>query len=161
MKESAVHKSLLRTSEAIDLLVIVLSIGLAQLQLVSWPGPQSLWPNLLTGIMLAIPAIWLIVRSRKDLQAFGQRAEPGFPTTALVTGGIFARTRNPIYLASLILYAAAGFIFRSVWPLILTPFAALVFYYWMIRPEERFLARQFQDEYREYCASVGRWWTLK
>lgn len=161
LKESGVHNSYLRTSEAIDLLVIVLSISLSWLLPLPWPGPQNFWLNLLIGGLLVIPAVWLIIRCKKDLGIEGQKSEPGFTTTTLVTTGIFANTRNPIYLASLILYAAAGFIFQTLWPLALIPLAALVFYRWMIRPEEQFLAEQFQDQYREYCARVGRWWTFK
>lgn len=161
MKEPSVHNSYLKTSEAIDLLVIALSIMLSRMLPLPWPGPQSLWPNLLIGFTLSLPAVWLIVRCKKDLQAFGQKSDPGFATSTLVTAGVFAKTRNPIYLASLILYAAAGFMFRATWLFILIPGAALIFYFWMIRPEERFLAQQFQDQYREYCTRVGRWWTFK
>ena len=161
MNKNGVHNSLLKTTEAIDILVIVLCIVMSQLLPLSWPGPQALWPNILISTCLAIPGVRLIIRSRRDLETAGQKAEPGYTTTDLVTTGIFARTRNPIYLASLILYVAAGFAFRTLWPIILVPLAALVFYYWLIRPEEQFLSTEFGEAYQAYCSRVGRWWTFK
>lgn len=161
MTEGGVHNSYLKTSEAIDFLVIVLSVSLTQLLPLPWPGPQGLWPNLFIGLFLSAPAVWLIIRSKKDLDSAGQKSEPGFATTTLITTGIFSRTRNPIYLASLILYAAAGFVFSTPWPIILIPPAAIVFYLWMIRPEERFLAKEFPQQYQQYCSRVGRWWTFR
>jgi protein-S-isoprenylcysteine O-methyltransferase Ste14 len=79
------------------------------------------------------------------------------PTLALVTTGIHARTRNPIYLGLFLIYDGIGMATRNPWTLILTVPLALVIRYGVIAREERYLERLFGDDYRAYKASVRRW----
>ncbi len=97
------------------------------------------------------------------LRAFGgswrlgiDRERPG----ALVTGGIFARSRNPIYLA-LTLLAVGSFLVLD--RLVLGILAALFALYFrqLIRREEAFLREHYGEAYRDYARRVGRWWTWR
>ncbi|HVO27744.1 MAG TPA: isoprenylcysteine carboxylmethyltransferase family protein, partial [Candidatus Margulisiibacteriota bacterium] len=75
---------------------------------------------------------------------------------ALVTRGIFAWTRNPIYIA-LDLIAFGTFLLqgRAIF-LVLTLALAGLLHYQIVR-EERYLAGAYGDAYRAYCAGVGRY----
>jgi protein-S-isoprenylcysteine O-methyltransferase Ste14 len=74
----------------------------------------------------------------------------------LITWGIYAHTRNPLYLGNLLVVIGLSVIANnSWWYLSMLPLFAGV--YWsIIFAEEEFLARQFGQEYIEYCRSVPR-----
>ncbi len=77
--------------------------------------------------------------------------------SSLVTGGIYQITRNPMYLAMLLLLIAF-FIQKGTW-LGLVPI--LVFIWSMttfqIKPEEKALSNIFGDTYLVYKSKVRRW----
>jgi hypothetical protein len=72
----------------------------------------------------------------------------------LATSGIYARTRNPLYLGSAFL--AAGFVIagRSWWAGLLVAVYFAAFYYAVMRNEERDLRKRFGAEFDEYAARV-------
>jgi protein-S-isoprenylcysteine O-methyltransferase Ste14 len=77
--------------------------------------------------------------------------------SALVTSGIYRRTRNPMYVA-----LAIALLAWALWlahPLALLGVAAFVG--WMnryqIAPEERALQALFGAEFERYCSEVRRW----
>jgi protein-S-isoprenylcysteine O-methyltransferase Ste14 len=97
------------------------------------------------------------------LRAFGDSWRLGIDRTApgaLVTHGIFAWTRNPVYVG-LDLLAFGTFLIQG--RLIFMVLALLIS--WMlhlqIRREERFLDRAHGDAYREYRTRVGRYAKLR
>jgi len=77
-------------------------------------------------------------------------------STALVTGGIYRFTRNPMYVGLALLLSAWAVQLASPWAL-LGP-AAFVAYItrFQIVPEERLLRSQFGD-FAAYAARVRRW----
>jgi protein-S-isoprenylcysteine O-methyltransferase Ste14 len=72
----------------------------------------------------------------------------------LATSGIYARTRNPLYLGSAIL--AAGFIIagHSLWAGLLVAVYFSVFYYAVMRNEEDDLRAKFGVSFQQYSESV-------
>jgi protein-S-isoprenylcysteine O-methyltransferase Ste14 len=84
------------------------------------------------------------------------RDRPG----ALVTGGIFRRSRNPVYLG-LALLAVGAFLVLGRLVLLVLAVAFLLYFRLLIGREERFLAERYGDAYRGYARSVGRWWTWR
>jgi protein-S-isoprenylcysteine O-methyltransferase Ste14 len=101
------------------------------------------------GLVLHAAALWAFAESWRSGIDREARA-------ALVTGGVFAWTRNPIYLA-LDLQAIGTFLVlgRLVFLALAMPIVILL--HAQIRREERFLARAYGDAYREYCSRVGRY----
>lgn len=83
--------------------------------------------------------------------------EPWKPTLALATDGIYARTRNPMYLGMALLLLAIGFGFRSSGILLLFPIVILVVDRFVIAREERYLTRLFGTSYDAYRNRVRRW----
>lgn len=77
--------------------------------------------------------------------------------TSLVTGGVYRRTRNPMYL-SLLLYLCAWAAYLASWPaLLVLPAFVLYMDRFQILPEERALSGRFGREYAAYQAQVRRW----
>jgi len=83
--------------------------------------------------------------------------DPGRPTTALVTGGPFRLTRNPIYLGFLLIYLGFTLVAGTLWGLVLSPVLLLIATRVIIRAEEAYLAERFPDGYEAYKARVRRW----
>ncbi len=91
--------------------------------------------------------------------SFGDSWRVGFDVKspgALVTGGMFSISRNPIYL-SLDLWFIGIFLINGT--LIFLIFAALAgaAMHWQIRQEEAFLSNLYGQPYRDYCARTGRY----
>jgi protein-S-isoprenylcysteine O-methyltransferase Ste14 len=111
----------------------------------SQAGRRLAWPLLLSGSFLAG---WAVAAAQdQDIQK----------PSRLVTTGPYAYTRNPMYLAWNMIYVAAALLANSAWLLALLP--ALIFFthFYAIKPEERYLDRQFGETYRRYCARVRRY----
>ncbi|HEX8605096.1 MAG TPA: isoprenylcysteine carboxylmethyltransferase family protein [Pseudoduganella sp.] len=76
----------------------------------------------------------------------------------LVTGGMFAHCRNPLYVGNILI--ACGFaLVINAWTfyLLVLPFV-LLSYIAIVATEENFLRNEFGSAYAEYCARVKRWW---
>jgi len=73
----------------------------------------------------------------------------------LVTNGIFAHCRNPLYLGNILIVSGLGVVAdSSVFYFIGIPFFVLA-YMAIIKAEENYLSGKFGEEYREYCRKVN------
>jgi protein-S-isoprenylcysteine O-methyltransferase Ste14 len=114
-----------------------------------WRLPLAVLPILAGGIIGALG----IGRFR----AARTPVSPYEPPTALLTGGVYAYSRNPLYLGAARVYAGIACGANSLWALLLLVPALLVIRYGVIAREERYLARRFGEDYRRYAAQVRRW----
>ena len=74
----------------------------------------------------------------------------------LVTTGIYARTRNPMYLGHLLFMTGAALVTRS--PLAIGALAlAGPWFGGRVAKDEARLSAAFGAEYQEYCGRVARW----
>jgi len=78
-------------------------------------------------------------------------------SSALVTGGVYTITRNPMYLGMACLLLAWSVYLQS--PAALLGIAAFMAYitHFQIKPEERTLHKLFGGEFAAYCGRVRRW----
>ena len=79
------------------------------------------------------------------------------PATALVSCGLYRRSRNPIYIALLVAYAGIGVAADSPAVLVLAIPAIAVVRIGVIAREERYLEAKFGAQYRRYQSAVRRW----
>jgi protein-S-isoprenylcysteine O-methyltransferase Ste14 len=77
--------------------------------------------------------------------------------SALVTGGMYQVTRNPMYLGLLLLLSGLAVYMGSLTPIVMLPMFVLVMNNQQIRHEERVLEEKFGEEYRIYKERVRRW----
>jgi len=104
----------------------------------------------LTGFGLSGLAI---VQFRKT----GQKVDVGQSTTSIIRTGPYRLSRNPMYLAAMLVHLGIGIGTGSAWVLVSLAPAVVMAHFLAIIPEENYLARKFGDEYRSYKASVRRW----
>ncbi len=133
--------------------MLLLAWGLDQ-RLPFWEMPLSLR---ILGVVFALLGAslmtWAIVHQYKR----GTDPNPFNETSALVTDGPYRYSRNPIYLADLLLQTGIGAAFAFEWTLPLLAVTWLGLRVLVIRNEERYLAELFGDEYLEYRQRVRRW----
>ncbi len=79
------------------------------------------------------------------------------PATALVSGGPYRLSRNPMYVAMTLLYAGFAVTFSLPITLALLIPCLVLLHHGVISREETYLERKFGDEYRAYKARVRRW----
>jgi protein-S-isoprenylcysteine O-methyltransferase Ste14 len=83
--------------------------------------------------------------------------EPWLATQRIVTTGIYARTRNPMYLGMALIYAGLAIALDGPVALLLLPVVILLIQTQVIAREERYLETAFGEEYRAYKTQVRRW----
>ena len=105
---------------------------------------------ILAGLGYAVAALGLF-------RSAGTKPEPWKTTSAIVRSGVYARTRNPMYLGMAMIYAGLGFVFSSLAVLLLLSVVILLIQSQVIAREERYLESKFGEEYRQYKDNVRRW----
>jgi len=121
--------------------------------------PQAVVPSPFSyaGAALAAPGIVMIVWSRRAFQAVGTPITPFTESTALIRHGLYRWTRNPMYLAGVLLVSGVALLLGSVMPLLIAVGFFVILQEGFIRHEERLLEHRFGHEYRNYRRSVRRW----
>ena len=139
-----------------SIVLATLLLGLA----LEWLGPTHLPGGRLRaalGAALVAGGVALMASAMRQFRRAGTHVETWRPTEAIVTWGVYARTRNPIYLAMLALYAGLALLADSIWVLGLLVPLALVLRFGVIAREERYLEAKFGEPYRAYRGRVRRW----
>lgn len=75
----------------------------------------------------------------------------------LVTNGIFAHCRNPLYLGNLLILAGFFIIHNNPMVYIIGGIFFLLSYRAIVVAEEAYLYGKFGKEYEDYCSAVNRW----
>lgn len=136
-------------------------VWLALFLVAAW-GLALLWAPLggwwaWAGWALVALAAGLFVWAALAFRRAGTTIVPGEPPSALIESGPYRWSRNPIYLADLIVLAGAALIMGAPLALILLPVFAVVLERRFVRPEEEVLARELGQPYRDYMVRVRRW----
>jgi len=118
--------------------------------------PQVATLPLVGKVVVALGGL-LLIWAQVVLRRHGTTADHAKPTSTLVIDGPFRFSRNPIYLAIILIFAGLGIIHGNAWGLVmLLPFVIAVHLKTII-PEEGYLARQFGADYTSYREAVRRW----
>jgi protein-S-isoprenylcysteine O-methyltransferase Ste14 len=111
---------------------------------------QITWGLVWLGFALMLWAVVTIWRHNTTVN-------PYKGVSSLVTTGPFAFSRNPIYLADVLVYLAVMVLMGTIWPLFFAPLVWVVMRYAVIAHEEAHLTAKFGDVYTVYCQRVRRW----
>ena len=76
---------------------------------------------------------------------------------ALVQTGIFAFSRNPIYLGDVLVLVGCVILFKAALALLLVPVFIYIIRQRFIFPEEDRLAAKFGEDFEDYCELTRRW----
>jgi protein-S-isoprenylcysteine O-methyltransferase Ste14 len=82
---------------------------------------------------------------------------PGGKANALVRGGVFERTRNPMYLALTLVTLGLGVATANPWLILLAPALLLYLQERVVKREEAYLTERFGAQYIGYMRKVRRW----
>jgi len=93
----------------------------------------------------------------RTMKKAGVTPSPREPKNTLTTGGPFRYTRNPLYIAMMLLYAGIALILRAGWMIALLPLMFLAFNRLVKVREEPYLEGLFREDYLRYKLNVRRW----
>jgi protein-S-isoprenylcysteine O-methyltransferase Ste14 len=117
---------------------------------------QAAWATWIGGVLIVL-AVALALSGVLALRAAGTAIDPHKATTAIVQTGPYRFSRNPLYVALILLCVGIASWSNTLWILLMLVPAVLVLRIGVIRREEAYLARKFGDAYRTYQARVRRW----
>lgn len=113
--------------------------------------------RLLIGIALASTGVLFVLTAVLNFHKIGTNVPAYMPSLKLAIRGIYAYTRNPIYVGFAFLIAGVGVGFASTWiSLLLLPYS-LIIHYGIILREERYLENKFGADYRQYKSNTPRY----
>jgi len=124
------------------------------------PGPQIARDPLVAGLIgaavamsgqlvrIATIGMRYIVRGGRNRRVYADD---------LVTEGLYAACRNPMYVGNILIVTGLGFASNSVVSLACLVSLALFAYVAIVAAEERFLRGKFGAAYDAYCRDVPRW----
>lgn len=147
-------------NKALDMppLWLALFIALVWIQSVRWP----VWPvalplvDLIAGVMVGA-GVLLMVLAVMEMRRARTTVVPHMQPDALVTTGVFSRSRNPIYLGDVLILAGLA-LFWKAWPsLLLVPLFMWLITDRFIRPEEARLRARFGRQFEGWASRVRRW----
>jgi len=161
LKVDSAHKSNWEIAEVVFGIPFLIGIAL------HFVAPRNLSRDILrqvlipVGILLIITGMGIVVLARREFALYGQPTDPGHPTSKIVKTGIFAISRNPLYLGSVIVLSGISLSLNMFWTFVTLLISIVLCHYVLIIPEERYLAAKFDKEYEEYIATVRRWFGRK
>ena len=135
--------------------VILVGYGLQQawvLELPNWSG-WSVAGRVVIGAGAAIAATaWVqFYRAKTNIQ-------PHKPSSHLIQKGLYRFSRNPIYVAGLLLHLGIGLLMNNLWIVLLVPVSKLLLFdRYIIAREEAYLERTYGETYVDFKRSVRRW----
>lgn len=128
-----------------------------------------LWPLPLLRNLLGLPArlalgglavalgLGIAMVAERTFHRIGTHALPWKPALQLASSGIYAHTRNPMYLGLGLFVAGLGVALGSVWTLLMLVPGALVLHHGVVLREERYLEKKFGNDYRRFKTAVPRY----
>ena len=108
------------------------------------------------GVLLCLAGLILLLLS---LVSFGKSFRVGIDIDRpdkLVTTGVFAFSRNPIYVAFGCVLLGQFLVFPN-WILLVYLAGGVWLFHRQVLREEEFLRKEYGDEYAEYCGRVHRY----
>jgi len=133
--------------------------AIAWWQSAHWPmglGFGGAWADFAGGLLVG-GGLVLIGLAFAEFRRHKTTVVPHREAERLIQTGIFKRTRNPIYLADLLILAGLILRWDAVLSLPLVPVLLWVLEVRFVTPEEDRLRRKFRMEFARYCEKTRRW----
>lgn len=138
------------------LLVLMLVAG----SLVTWAVPLAPLPRSVArwlGPAVSLASFMLFLWAVYSMRAAGASIPTHKSTEVIVTRGPYRYSRNPIYLAMVLLQVGIGIWVNSLWFFLSAIISAILLWHGVISREEDYLTRKFGNDYARYKAQVRRW----
>ena len=123
-----------------------------------WPFMSFSWGDgRLVGWGLIAVAVLLMAVCVIYMRRAQTTIRPDKPTDTIVSGGPFAYSRNPIYVAWFVLYLGIALSWGGLWTVFFEIPCFAVIHRYVVAREERYLERKFDAAYTDYTARVRRY----
>ncbi len=116
----------------------------------------GVWSDFLGGLLVGAGLV-LIGLAAAEFRRHKTTIVPHNAPSRLIQSGIFKRTRNPIYLADVLILAGLILRWDAVLSLPLIPVCLWILEKRFITPEETLMRQAFRVEYAKYERKVRRW----
>ena len=110
----------------------------------------------LGAIPIGVGVVVMVVSNRK-FQAVGTVISPFDTPSSLVISGPFRFSRNPMYVAMILILIGGALAWGTVTPFVVPPIMAWILATRFIPVEEAALSTEFGAGYDEYKSRVRRW----
>ena len=111
----------------------------------------------LLGVVGLVTSVYFFFSGFNIFKSHEENPRPKSKTKRLIKTGIFAYTRNPIYIAFVLFHFSMFLTFENVVYFITSIGIAIWINSYVIKAEEEYLLSEFSDEYQRYMSSVKRW----
>jgi protein-S-isoprenylcysteine O-methyltransferase Ste14 len=110
-------------------------------------------------LLLIIIAVILGILALYDFHKHNTTHHPHTPekTSTVVNSGIYAYSRNPMYLALVLILFALALYFKNILCFAVIPLFVGYITQYQIKPEEKMLDKLFPIAYQDYSQKVRRW----
>jgi len=130
-------------------------------------GEQSYWPLvgrseiqqllLNIGIVISVLGIIMLVFAYGAMVRARTTIDPRQHTKQIVKRGIYAFSRNPIYLGWFVFLFGVGLQKNSLFQLLVSILTICLLHFAVVLKEEAYLEQAFAEDYLAYKNSVRRW----
>lgn len=122
-----------------------------------YPFPASVTTVLgVVGILILTAGLWLFWRAHHDLGVYWSPSLELSAGHRLVTEGIYASIRHPMYASQFLFGLSQAFLVQNWIAGLGGLLAFLLLYFVRVPKEENMMLEQFGDQYHEYCTRTGR-----
>ena len=111
----------------------------------------------LFGVLGLIISVTFFIAGFTSFRSHGEDPSPITSTNRLIKTGIYAYTRNPIYLAFVLFFLSMFLVFENIIYFLSALGLAAWLHHWVIKVEEEYLQQNFNEEYDRYKNAVKRW----
>lgn len=122
-----------------------------------WPLRFNGGPSLEFGALLIVSGITIGGSAIRGFVRAGTHLEPWKPSSALLTDGVYRWTRNPMYLAMILVAGGVAASIGGPWTAGGVAVIWVILNTFVIPREEAYLRRRFRADYEAYVRSVRRW----
>lgn len=134
----------------------------ATMVFINWLAPHPRWQSgwhFAFGIAVTLAGFLILALGFRALRSAQTTVDPVNPerASALVSGGIYRFSRNPMYLGFAVMLVGWAVFLGSAWAFV-GPIAFVAFITrFQIVPEERAMNANFGRDFAEFCKCVRRW----
>ena len=111
----------------------------------------------LFGLLIIILTPIVFFSSRNAFNAHDEKLLPQTETNKIIKTGIYAYSRNPIYLCFVLFHLGMFLTFENIMYFL----CSVGLFFWLnnfvIYEEEKYLKEKFGKEFERYCDTVKRW----
>lgn len=139
--------------------IILLAFLLLQWALHRWVPVATVLQNPwnYAGIVVIVLGVLVIVLPAGAFSRAGTTIKPFKESTALVRGGMYRFTRNPMYLGMVTILIGVAALLGSLSPFVAPLLFVPLLNVRVIRHEEAMLQERFGEDYLDFKRSVRRW----